>query len=90
MGDVVHVAHQQLQGVLPWLQLHHDFGLPAAEMTVLIVRRYGLIRGWWLIYVNQQMMVTRVGFIDPGGRHTHPTEPELDRYLASGHRSVNR
>ena len=68
--DVILVAQQQLQGVLPGLQRHLGFGLAGAEVQMVEVARNRLVERRQ-IGVDEQMMMARIFPIRARRRDTH-------------------
>jgi len=78
MGDVVPVAQQELQGVLPRRQLDLGLRLPPTEMLMVGITRQRLIQRRQLVHIDQQIMVARVLSIRSGRRHAHARQPETN------------
>ena len=64
------IAQHELQRVLPRCELELDFGLPAAEVPDVVVRRQRRVERWHLRDVDQQMVMTRVRIIHACGGDT--------------------
>src|SRR5690348_3210637 len=69
--NVVRVAKQQLQGMLTRWQFDASFGLAAAKMQVVFVVGNFTVECRQLS-IDEHVMVTGVGLVDPGRRHSGP------------------
>jgi len=68
---MVSIAENELQSVLARGQLEPSFGLTAAKMQVVFIRRYRLVRIERLISINEQMVMSTVRVSVAGVRHPH-------------------
>ena len=68
------VADQQLQRVPALGQRHHHFGLPVAEMDIVVVGRDRLVRRAGL-GVDQQVVMPGPRMVDAGRRDPMPRRP---------------
>ena len=75
MRRMIVVAEQQLQRVPALGQRHHHFGLPVAEMDVVVVGRDRLVRRAG-IGIDQQMMMPGSGVIDACRRDAHAAQAD--------------
>lgn len=80
MGNVVLVAHQELQGVLAGGKRHLGFCLPAAKVQVIVVVRNGFIQRRE-IGVDQKVMMAGICALCPCRADAHVPQTEMDHRL---------
>ena len=78
MRNVIPVTQQKLQRVRSGRQSKVDLGLTSAEMHMIGIVRNGFVERRQLS-VDQQMMVTGIGFVRTGRRNAHSTQAEMYR-----------
>ena len=85
MGNMIHIAQDQLKRMLAGGQFQHDFRLATTKVAVVLVRgkvvfeflsaTLTLAQRW---PVDQQMVVTGIFLLDAGGGNAHAGQTELD------------
>lgn len=65
------IAHNQLQGMLPWRQLDCNLCLATTKVLVMIISGQRFVRCRRLGYINKQVMMPCIVSIHPGGRNAH-------------------
>mgnify|MGYP000869539984 CR=1 FL=1 len=85
--DVDRYTQHQLQHMLPLRERTRHLGLAAAEMLVVAIRRQRIVQvlARRSFGVDQQVVVTSLGLLNPRRRTAHAREPELHQ-----HRTFNR
>ena len=68
---MVGIAENELQSVLARGQVEPSFGLTAAKMHVVFIRRNRLVRIKRLININEQMVMSTVRVSIAGVCHPH-------------------
>ena len=71
------VPQHQLECMLARWQFNNRLSLTSAEMKMSLVLWDRLVRVEGVIYVDQQMVVTSVRFVDTGRRNPHAGETKL-------------